>query len=654
MSAVPTLEAGREAIGRHAWREAYDLLVEAERDTPLSAADLDALADAAWWGGRMRDCIAARERAFQAYQAEGNLPRLMRAAAMIAEHYHDTHEPTIAGAWMQRATKLAEQHPDCAEAGYVRCTHAYAVAKEGDLEGCIRLSREAMEIGTRYGDRDVMAFALCGMGYAKVMGGEPEEGLALLDEATIAAVSGELGPLATGVTYCIMISACSTLADYQRAGQWSEAARRWCERQSIAGFPGVCRVHHAEVLRLRGSLADAETEARSATLELADFNISFAAEGFHELGEIRLRMGEDDGALDAFKQALELGEDPQPGFALLQLRQGKTAAAASSIRRSIEQFPPGLPMRLKLLPAQVEIALAAGDRVAAAAAAAELAETVGETSSVALRAHAEQAGAAVALDAGEVDAAVAGATRALTLWREADMPYEVAQARMLLAAAYAAEGDADAATLELENARAAFERLGAIPAATVATQRLDALTRTAPAVRAVKTFMFTDIVNSTKMLEALGDAMWANVIGFHDRTLRSLFADHRGEEIKHTGDGFFVAFDGPRPALDCAIAIQRALDDHRTNAGFAPQVRIGLHATEAEQVADDYRGRGVHESARIGAEAGADEILASVVTVAGCDVAVATSDARTVELKGFAEPIEVVSVLWREAWSPGT
>ncbi|HEX2029376.1 MAG TPA: ferredoxin [Nitriliruptorales bacterium] len=167
-----------------------------------------------------------------------------------------------------------------------------------------------------------------------------------------------------------------------------------------------------------------------------------------------------------------------------------------------------------------------------------------------------------------------------------------------------------------------------------------------PARRVMKTFMFTDIVKSTNLLEAIGDEAYTNVLRWHDETLRSLFAGHHGEEVGSTGDGFFVSFDSPEAAVACAVAIQRRLAEHRRQHGFAPQVRIGLHASEAAQVGGNFRGKGVHEAARIGALAEAGEILASKGTVA-TSASYTVSEPRPVSLKGISDPVEVVAVDWR-------
>jgi class 3 adenylate cyclase len=170
--------------------------------------------------------------------------------------------------------------------------------------------------------------------------------------------------------------------------------------------------------------------------------------------------------------------------------------------------------------------------------------------------------------------------------------------------------------------------------------------RSAPPRRVMKTFMFTDIVGSTGLVEALGDDAWGDLLRWHDTTLRSLFATHKGEEVTATGDGFFVGFDSPEAAVACAVAIQRTLANHRRQHGFAPQIRIGVHASEAAQVGANFQGKGVHEAARIAALAEAGEILASTSTLGG-ESPFPTSEPRAVTLRGISQQVEIVTVDWR-------
>jgi class 3 adenylate cyclase len=194
-----------------------------------------------------------------------------------------------------------------------------------------------------------------------------------------------------------------------------------------------------------------------------------------------------------------------------------------------------------------------------------------------------------------------------------------------------------------------FERLGA----TLDLQRVDALlgegqAPAASAERVTRTFMFTDFVTSTDLVGLVGDEAWAELLSWHDRDLRSAFASHRGEEVKSTGDGFFVTFDKAADTIECAVDIQRRLTRHRREHGFAPSVRIGLHSAEATRDGRDYRGRGVHVAARVGAAASGQEILvfSDVLERAG-QTRFKVSEPRALTLKGVREPVDVRSVDWR-------
>jgi class 3 adenylate cyclase len=645
-TAEDSVSAGREALARHAWGEAFELLSEADRSRPLSPQDLEVLGEAAWWAGQADAMIQTRERAFSAYMEEGNQTRAAAVALKLASDYSHRLERAVAQGWLSRARRLLEKLPESAEHGYLERVEGVHIHEAGgDREEALRRARAALDIASRHGDRDLQAMALMDQGRILASMGRKHEGQPLMDEAMVAAVSGEVGPFATGIVYCNMIGSCEQLADYRRAGEWTDAARRWCERQSINGFPGVCRVHRAEVMRLRGAWVEAEEEARQACQELGSFNLlDFAGEGFYEVGEIRLRMGDLDAAEEAFRQAHELGKEPHPGRDLLRLARGKVDAAASGIEDALAEVPDPL-ARVRLLPARVDVALAGGDLDRARASAEELRRIADEFETPFLQACAGAAAGSVRLAEGDHDGARSELRRALRQWQGADAPYEAARTRVLLAESARMAGDAEAALLELGAARSTFERLGAA----LDLQRVDGLLRetekAAPAARVVRTFMFTDIVGSTNLVEAVGDEAWEDLVGWHDRTLRGLFAEHRGEEVDHAGDGFFVAFEDASSAVACASAIQRSLGEHRRQHGFAPQVRIGLHAAEATERSGDYGGKGVHQAARVGALAGGGEILATEETAQSADVQ--RSEAREVSLKGISEPVRVVSLDWR-------
>jgi class 3 adenylate cyclase len=164
--------------------------------------------------------------------------------------------------------------------------------------------------------------------------------------------------------------------------------------------------------------------------------------------------------------------------------------------------------------------------------------------------------------------------------------------------------------------------------------------------RVQRAFMFTDIVDSTPLVSVLGDEAWVRLLQWHDRTLRELFGSHRGQEVDHTGDGFFVAFERADAAVRCAEEIQQKLERHRRENGFAPQVRIGVHLDAASHLAGDYRGQGVHLAARIGAQAQAGEVLVSRVTLKAAGREINLGQPRTAQLKGFNNSIELVPIIW--------
>jgi class 3 adenylate cyclase len=550
---------------------------------------------------------------------------------------------------MERAAKLLEGDEDSLAFGYLLFVQAASGHSAMGLDATLALARRAADLGKRFGDRDLVAFGTMAEGLSLVAYGDIAKGMTRLDAATVAAVAGELSVWSTGWVYCGTIGACRELADYRRASEWTEATTRWCERESVTGFPGICRVYRAEVVAQRGSWAQAEQEARKACEELQRYQISeIAALGFYAIGHIRLRMGDLPAAEEAFRQAHEMGTIPEPGLSLVRLAQGDAAAAAASLRRALtnesERF-----VRARLLPAEVEVALAVGDRERARSASKELDEIAAAVGTVALDAVARTARASLEV-ADDPAAAEKTIRAALRLWQELEMPYDVARARVQLAATLRAQGDKPAAQLELQAARSTFERLGARLDLRHVSKLLggEAPARSAepPQGQVTRTFLFTDIVRSTKLVDAIGDAAWQDLIRWHDQTLRALIAEHGGEEIRHQGDGFFVSFATAANAIDAAIAIQRRLAEHRRAHGFAPQVRVGMHTAEAHRRGLDYAGFGIHEAARIGGVAGADEVLVSGATLEAAGKAY-PSEKRAVTLKDIAEPVELASIDWR-------
>jgi class 3 adenylate cyclase len=406
---------------------------------------------------------------------------------------------------------------------------------------------------------------------------------------------------------------------------------------------------------LHGDLPGAEQQARQACEQLERFQLLFdAGWGHYQLGEVRRRMGDLPAATEAFDKAYAYGHDPEPGLALLQLAIGDPDAAERSIQRALAERAgsagtPDEAGRAELLPAQVEIAIARGDLDEARLATDELERIAGDFTFPVFAANASTARGRLLLAEGNVAEASRVLSRAWRAWQEADLPFESARTRVALAEALRAQGDESAAVRDLNAAREAFARLGAAGELRQVEGMLGTAAQPAAGHRSTKrTFMFTDIVTSTDLLEAIGDDAWEELIEWHDRTLRSAIAEHRGEEVVHTGDGFFAAFATAVDGVESAVDIQRRLARHRREHGFAPWVRIGLHTATATRRGSNYSGRGVHVASRVGAAADREEILVATSVIEAAEtIPYPLSDARSLTLKGVQQPVEVRAVDWR-------
>ncbi len=437
------------------------MLTETGVATSADPAALEVLADAAWWVSRIDECITARERAYALYVEEGEMRPAARQALLLYDHHTWKARRGVAGGWLQRARRVLASEAECAEQGGLLVREAEATHSHGALEQAVETAERAVEIGRRLADRNLEADALQAIGRLLVDAGRPAEGLAYYDEAMLLAVEGKLNPFETGKVYCSLISACEELGDHQRAAEWTEFGARWSEGHPVTVFPGLCRVHRAEMLQLRGEWAEAEEEARRAYTELCDVNVFNSGSAFYEIGEIRRRLGDLDGAEEAFRRADELGRQPQPGFALLRLAQGRIGAAATGIARAVSEESWNRLGRAKLLPAQVEITLVAGDVDTARAAVAELEAIAQEYDSTGLQAAASLARGRFELAVEDPSCACGTLRRALHEWQDLELPYEVASTRVLMGRACREAGDEEAAVSSFDAAAAIFQRLGA-------------------------------------------------------------------------------------------------------------------------------------------------------------------------------------------------
>ena len=465
-----SLGRAREAAARGDWEEAYDVLMKADVDGLAGPADLSLLGEVAYAAGHLDVTIEAWERAYALCVDAGDKDAAAGAAVRVAMHLlFDTALMAPVRGWLARAERLLEGQRETPANAWLAVVRTYERMLTGDLPGARPWARRAIELGSKH---DPAACALGQVAEARllILGGDVEQGLALLDEVGVATVAGDLDPLSTGVVYCELVCALQGLAQYDVAEEWTEAMERWCKTNAMGSLHGRCRVHRAEILRLRGACNEAERVALGACDELRPYLRREMGWPLTELGRIRLRTGDIEGAEEALLAADRVGWDPQPGLALVRLAQGDLAAAGASIRDALErpmrvpskERPPDTDLqRAPLLEAQVEIEIAADDIDRARSAAEELKLVAARFHSKALVASATLAEGRVRLAEGNAADGERLCSEAARLWNEVGAPYEAAIARMGLSEALRAGGRQDQADLELEAARTVLDRIEA-------------------------------------------------------------------------------------------------------------------------------------------------------------------------------------------------
>ena len=470
-AAADDLEAARAALAAHAWTEAYerassavdavDLPADESPEALVDVGDrLDALAEAAWWTGRLDECISAREQAYGHYDRADASRAAGLCAVRLYHHWCFKGKRAIATGWLRRGRRALGGDVECAEYGFLLLYEAEVAHTLGELERAMELAETAIDIGRSLRTPDVEAEGLQAIGRLLIDQGRPSEGLAHLDEAMLFALEGRLTPFATGKVYCSLVSACHDLGDIHRANEWIEAVGSWAEGHPFTIFPGLCRLHRADLLQWRGEWTAAEAEARRACEELEHTFIPNAAAAFVEVGRIRHRLGDLGGAEEAFAQADALGLRPAAELALLRLSQGRLQAASSTIGAALAETTWNRLERARLLPVEVQIAIADDDLDRARTAVDELFETARVFESPLLEAAAASATGRLELALGDAQAC-STLRQAVQRWLDLDAPYEAAAGWFLLAQACGRAGDDEGASAALAEAGALFERLGA-------------------------------------------------------------------------------------------------------------------------------------------------------------------------------------------------
>lgn len=464
LTVAGTIDEGREAFGRQAWAEAYELLADASERGLLDPEDLERLAIAAYLVGRDDESAQAWERAHLACLRLDNPGRAAQCGFWLGLALLLRGETARASGWLGRVGRLVENGElDCAARGYLLVPASLAACNSGDAAGAYALSTEAGKIAAQFGDKDLATFACLGQGQASIALGETARGVALLDEAMVSVTTGEVSPIPAGLVYCAVIETCMGVFDMRRAAEWTDALSGWCESQpDLVPYRGQCLVHRSQILQVHGEWPAATIEARRACERLSQPVHPALGLAVYQRAELHRLRGEFDEAEQAYRQASQCGREPVPGLALLRLAEGHVTAATAAIRRAVDESHDPL-SRPTVLAAYVDIMVAVGDLAAARVAAEELSEIAGVIDAPFIHAIAAHAAGATLLAEGHAPAALAALRRASAGWRELEMPYEAARTRVHIGLACRALGDQETAALELDAARGAFDRLGARP-----------------------------------------------------------------------------------------------------------------------------------------------------------------------------------------------
>lgn len=458
--AAALLAEGRQAFASQEWDLAHEMLSTAGDTIELDSEDLRSLGETAFWTGRISDALAIKEKAYGKLEREGKTQAAALTALDLAFLYKYQLSTTLSKAWLARTEELASDAVGTEAYGYLlRWKSVYAFESEGEPEKAVELADDVIACGVELGDRSIRALGLMDKGRFLVAMGHVDEGMALVDESMVAAVSGELDPQATGRNYCNMLAVCDQVADYQRAAEWSDAAEAWCRQHSDSAYPGICRVFRAELKWLRGDWHAATDDLHRAIDELTGFTPIIGA-AFYQIGQVELRAGELERAGERFRSAHEHGYTPLPGMAALRLAEGNADAAEQLLLTAIVDNPQPLD-RAKYLPVLIDAELELGNLGESRTFLTELEETAELCHSAAMRAEAADRRATLAMLEGHPREAIQALRTAIKEWTVLQMPYEAAQSRLRLGEALVGSGNVAAASMEIESASATLERLGA-------------------------------------------------------------------------------------------------------------------------------------------------------------------------------------------------
>ena len=463
LSVADLLSAGRAALSRGEWEEARPCF-EAALARGESAEAIEALAMAAWWLDDARVTIESREHAYRLYREHGDAAAAARMAIWLAWDYLAFRgEPAVASGWLQRAHRLLDGVEPAPEHGWLAIREGeIAFLLENDVAAARRLARRARAIGRSLGEGDLELSGMALEGMALASEGKVAEGIRLLDEASAAAVAGEISELwAVGRACCYLITACERVRDFERASQWSERMLEFAKRWRIPHLFAVCRAHYAAVLVSRGTWAEAEVEFEAAMREFAGSRPGMGFEAVVRLAELRRRQGRLEEASALFRE-VEFHPYAQLGLAAVALDGGDAALTVELAERFLRQLgPENRLQRVEGLDLFVRALVVLSELERARAALTELQALVADVDTDPLRASALATEGVVVAAEGELEKARLNLEDAVDLFQRSGAPFETARARIELARVLMALGRKDTAAQQARTAHEAMRAMGA-------------------------------------------------------------------------------------------------------------------------------------------------------------------------------------------------
>lgn len=428
----------------------------------LAAEDWQRWAHAAQCAGTPHRAIGPLEQAVEAFTAQGDRRRAGWIALQIASLHAEWREGARAQGWHLRAARLLAAEPTGREHGYLDLLGSRLALLANEVESALRLAESARRISALVRDPDLENLSLVVFGEAALYAGHIRDGLAALDEAGASAGSSRLSAWAGGLIYCSVIYSCMTRADWQRAAEWTEQFTRWVADKGAAGYPGLCRMHRAEVLALRGHLSEAEAEIRLTIDSLARQAPWAEGDAWRVLGEILVARGAYAEAEAALQRAAELGWESHFNVALLRFAEGDAATARRLLAQSLaENAWSCRSKRGQALAYYAIVATADGQLASAREAISQLEAEPELTSTPALQALLCRARAEVAMADDRFPEGLRQFRAAIRTCQAINAPPLCAQIRCRLAGLLASQGDREAARIELTAAAPVLRQAGA-------------------------------------------------------------------------------------------------------------------------------------------------------------------------------------------------